>query len=132
MSSEDDRWQVQWVREYRQFVIYPPVGWGGEDPADDSFDTLKEAFEWIDKAMMSAPVEDSIVQSVPQPEQRPDPVVLPPRYKSKTDEVEEPVRQYGPGEHINRVRIVNPIAEQDMTESKRDRLAGYSDMVGLQ
>lgn len=137
----DERWSIQWVRQYKQFIVEPPIGaeFDNDDWMDLSFDTIREAMDWIDDELRKQPAVDSPVAQVPEVE--PEALSLAPAippYQPKSertvqlDDTGEPIRQYSPGEQVQRYGVLNPIADQPLTESQEARLRRYSDMVGLQ
>ena len=138
----EDKWQIQWVREYRQFVIVPPIGaeFDSDDWMDMSFNSIKDAMDWIDDWARKAPgagpldisalgAQEPVRTAIHRP---PLPAYVPKGERTDDTPVQEPARVYSPGENVQRKLVVNPIADQAMTESQADRLGRYSDMVGLQ
>ena len=133
---DEDRWEIQWVREYRQFIVEPPsyATFGNDDWTELSFDTIAEAMNWIEQQLIKA-VGDSVVDAVSKVVELTEVTLdgnpfLPP-YQPR----EEPRRVLSDGERArgNRYGVVNPIAEQvGNAEDRRNRLADYQQSVGLQ
>lgn len=134
MTLDPERWAIVWVREYRQFVIEPPIDYSFDDNDgwfDGSYDTIAEAMNFIDRELRAQPVIDSRVKEVEavKPVYVRDveiPAYLPrgvPLDFPDDPASEEPLRQYSPSEGVGGT---TPVTGQE------DRLSIYARRVGLQ
>lgn len=126
-----ERWLIQWVREYKQFIVEPPAKCilvMDDEWMETSFNTIAEAMDWIEYQLTRAPAE-KFTNFDPHIEQ--EQIVL---YTGPVEPVAEPPRTLDYSERMrgNRQGVVNPISDQNETPSRRERLEDYSQMVGLQ
>lgn len=139
-KDEQNHWHVGWDRDLKVFYIEPPLtGWENVGPVSDEwFESLTEAFEYIEDQYRQAPATESPVRRL-IPEEwsdfpvAPPPVTVPayvPKDQRAPEPAVEPQRTYSPGENVPHLHIVNPIADQD-TEAQRARKEAYAEMVGF-
>ncbi|WKR36030.1 hypothetical protein [Mycobacterium phage Azrael100] len=123
MATSDpvNHWQLDWDPIIKVWYPVPPLSWTQyETPEDVYFDSLDEAFEWIEEELKNAPVVDENLVDLQRNQVELETV-------SPSVPVAEPPRKLSRGETV----IRNPIASQPVTQSRSQRLAEYQSMVGL-
>lgn len=117
MRDPEDHWQVNWWPNARVYYVEPPISWTDYELADDDgiFDTLAEAFDWIEGEFRKRPpVVDATLE-----------------YRQYEDEsTPSPVPAAEPARVLSERPVRNPFPAEPVSD-REDRLSDYAQRVGL-